>query len=162
MKNTKKMVYMAVLIALSIVGAYIKIQGSIALDALASFLGALVLGPIYGGLIGIIGHFASAGLSGFPLTLPLHILIGVEMFVVVSVFGFLYKKGKKLLAIIVAIILNGPIATYLASQVAAALKMGFSGTAMFSALIIPLTIAAAVNIVLAAMVYEALKKTKQI
>lgn len=162
MKNTKKMVYMAVLLALSVVGANIKIQGSIALDALASFLGALILGPIYGGIIGILGHFTSASLSGFPLTLPLHILIGVEMLVIVSIFGYVYGKGKKILAIVIAIVLNGPVATYLAATVASLLGMSFSGTIMFNALVVLLTIAASVNVILAVIIYETMKKTKQI
>lgn len=159
--NTKKLVTMAVFIALSMIGAMIKINGSIALDALPAFLGSIILGPLAGGIIGCIGHLMSAGFAGFPLSLPMHLLVAAEMLVIVAIFGKLYRDGSRVIAILIGIVLNGPVATFFASQLASVLGMGFAGMAMFYALIVPLTIAAAVNVILASIVYEGIKKARK-
>ncbi len=78
---SKKLVYMAVLIALSYIGSLIKITGTIAFDSFPAFFGALALGGVYGGIIGFLGHLFTAFLSGFPFTLPIHLVIAVMMFI---------------------------------------------------------------------------------
>jgi uncharacterized membrane protein YesL len=163
----QKIVMMGMLIALSAIGAMIKIQGSIAFDSLAAFLGALVLGPVYGGIIGFIGHLLSAYLSGFVLTLPVHILVAMMMFVSCWAFGQTYTKLanhfnfhlNSLLAVIVAVLLNGPISLALAAlymQVFA----GIPFLGVFVPMFIPLTIAALINVVLAIVLYKVLEKTQ--
>lgn len=159
--KTKQLVTMAVFIALSMIGAMIKINGSIALDALPAFLGSIILGPVAGGIIGCIGHLMSAGFAGFPLSLPMHLLVAGEMLVIVAIFGKVYRDGNKLVAIVLGIVLNGPVATFLASQLASILGAEFAGMAMFYAFIVPLTIAAAVNVILASIVYEGIKKARK-
>jgi uncharacterized membrane protein len=159
--KTKQLVTMAVFIALSMIGAVIKINGSIALDALPAFLGSIMLGPVAGGIIGCIGHLMSAGFAGFYLSLPMHLLIAFEMLVIVAIFGKVYRDGNKVVAIVLGIVLNGPVATFLASQLASILGAEFAGMAMFYAFIVPLTIAAAVNVILASIVYEGIKKARK-
>ncbi|MEG0310488.1 MAG: ECF transporter S component, partial [Eubacterium sp.] len=63
MKNISKtqyLVYAALLIALSYLGSMIKIAGSVALDALPAYFGALMLGGPIGAAIGGIAHLFSA------------------------------------------------------------------------------------------------------
>ena len=163
----RKIVIMGMLIALSAIGAMIKIQGSIAFDSLAAFLGALVLGPVYGGVIGLIGHLLSAYLSGFVLTLPVHFLVAIMMFISCWAFGKTYiKVGEyfnyhmnSVLAIIVAVLLNGPLslgATAFYMQI----FVGVPFIGFFTPMFLPLTIAALLNAALAIILYKVLDKAK--
>jgi uncharacterized membrane protein len=82
--NTSFLVKIALLTALSVIGSYIKFPGpvgSIALDSLPGFLGAILLGGKGGALILVLGHFLSAINSGFPLG-PIHILIAFILFII--------------------------------------------------------------------------------
>jgi hypothetical protein len=57
--KTKKIVLAALLIALSFIGANIKIMGSIAFDSMPGFLGALILSPL---LIPVLGKTVLIGM----------------------------------------------------------------------------------------------------
>lgn len=46
--STKKLATLAILLALCVIGANIKILGSIALDSFPAFIGAIILGPAAG------------------------------------------------------------------------------------------------------------------
>jgi uncharacterized membrane protein len=110
--NTKKISLIALMIALSAVGASIKIPAvvdSVALDALPALLAAALFGVGAGAVTGALGHLLSALIGGFPLG-PMHILIALEMAVLVWIFGILYKKSKKMLSGIVFIIGNAFVA----------------------------------------------------
>ncbi|MEH7307187.1 ECF transporter S component [Neobacillus drentensis] len=102
---------LAMLTALSVVGAMIKIPaiiGSVALDAFPALLAAVLFGAGPGALVGAFGHLLSALIGGFPLG-PMHFLIAVEMAVLIWVFGRLYKN-KKIIASVVFIIGNSFVA----------------------------------------------------
>ena len=93
---------LAMLTALSVVGAMIKIPaiaGSVALDVFPALLAAVLFGAGAGALVGAFGHLLSAFIGGFPLG-PMHFLIAVEMAVLVWAFGRLYKKNKILTSIV--------------------------------------------------------------
>jgi uncharacterized membrane protein len=110
--NIKKLCLIALMIALSAVGASIKIPAvvdSVALDALPALLAAALFGVRAGAITGALGHLLSALIGGFPLG-PMHILIALEMAVLVWIFGILYKKGKKILAGIVFVMGNAFVA----------------------------------------------------
>ena len=77
--TTVKLVYISTLIAISFIGSLIKIQGTIALDSMAGFFAALFLGPLSGALVGSMGHLLTALTSGFPLTLPIHLIVALQM-----------------------------------------------------------------------------------
>jgi uncharacterized membrane protein len=92
----KKTLLTVMFISLSTVGAMIKIPafiGSIALDSLPALVAAVMLGPIAGGITAGLGHILSSLLAGFPLGM-FHVLISLEMFTLVMLFGYLYKKVK--------------------------------------------------------------------
>lgn len=156
--NTRKVTYAAILIALSFVGSLIKIQGSIAFDSMPGYFAALFLGPYLGGLVALLGHLLTAITSGFPLTIPMHIVIALEMFVFAYVFSITYKKFNPFMAIIIATILNGPFAALLAVPFSTLFKLPFNGWPLFYAVLIPLTIASFLNALLAVIAYKSLEK----
>lgn len=102
----------AMIAAICAIGAVIKVPSpvtSAALDSAPAFLSVVFLSPMLAGVAGMIGHFITALTSGFPFG-PLHIIIALEMFVVVWIFGIMHKKGFDLWKWPVALILNGVIA----------------------------------------------------
>ncbi|GAB6086043.1 ECF transporter S component [Alkaliphilus crotonatoxidans] len=158
--KTKKLVKMALFIAISGIGAYIKIQGSIALDSMGAFLAALLIDPLAGGIVALVGHLLSALTSGFPLTLPMHLLVSVLMSLVVWGFGILYRKNHPLMAAFAGILFNGPGSTLLAAWAASLMGLPLGGKALFLMMWLPLTLASAVNIFLTLVVYKALGGTR--
>ena len=155
--KTRNLVLLALFIAISFIGSYLKIAGSIAFDSMAAFLGALILGPKYGAIIGSLGHLLTAITSGFPLTLPAHLIIMVEMAITMYVFGLLYKLLSKrgitlstIISSLVAIILNGPLSLLILVPI---LGIGII------TLIPVLSFAAFLNVFIAFLVYNLLPKS---
>ncbi|MBT2689181.1 ECF transporter S component [Bacillus sp. ISL-47] len=95
--KSMKMAMAGMLVALTAVGAVIKIPaiiGSVALEAFPALLAAVLLGGTGGAIVASIGHLISAMVGGMPLG-PLHFLIAGEMALLSFVFGFLYLRGKR-------------------------------------------------------------------
>ncbi len=160
-KTTTKLVYCAMLIALSYVGAQIKIfpsLGSIAFDSMPGFFGTLLLGPSTGALVAGVGHIFTSMTSSFPLTVPMHLIVAVEMAVFAFAFGWIYKKSNGVTASIIAMVLNGPVSVLIAVPTSIWLGLPFNGWALFYAIILPLTIASVANVLLAYVVYEGIGK----
>jgi len=152
--KTKKLVITALFIALSFLGANMKIAGSIAFDSMPGFLGTLMLGPVFGALIGAIGHFLSAATSGFQLSLPVHLIIMADMAITMYIFGVVYKviaKTNKYAALVVAslagVVINGPISVFMLIPI-----LGKGVMAMLPVL----TLAAFLNILIAEAVFKML------
>lgn len=155
--KTRKLVITALFIALSFIGANMKIAGSIAFDSMPGFLGTLMLGPVFGALIGAIGHFLTAATSGFYLSLPVHLIIMVDMALTMYMFGIIYKalsKVNKYAALIVSslvgIVINGPVSLLMI--------MPILGSGVMAMLPI-LTLAAFLNIIIADVVYKLLPES---
>jgi uncharacterized membrane protein len=87
--KTRRLIYAAILIALSFVGAQIKVMGSIALDSLPAFFAALLLGPASGAIVGAAGHLLTAITSSFPMTVPIHILLMLTMAFICGLYDIL-------------------------------------------------------------------------
>ena len=151
------LVLMSLLVAFSYLGSLIKIQGTIALDALPAYLGALLLGPLPGAVIGFMGHLLTAVTSGFPMTVPLHLFIALMMALTVGLFGLTAKKAGVFLASAVGTFMNGPVSTFGAAYIASLLGLGFSGRIMFFGLILPLTLTSFVNVFGAVALYRIMK-----
>ncbi|WP_179887032.1 ECF transporter S component [Bacillus sp. AFS088145] len=159
--NTKKIVLLSLFIALSAVLSNIKIVYSIAFDSLPAFLAAMMISPIAGGIVGALGHLLTAITSGFPFTVPVHLFIAIQMFVIVWIFGVLFKKMNQYIAMVVAIILNGPVATLLSGLLIAYLNHSFTVktvSSFFILMVVPLTLASAANIVLAFILQKVMKR----
>ncbi|MCI2254924.1 ECF transporter S component [Domibacillus sp. PGB-M46] len=104
-----KVSWLALFIALSVAGGMIKVPvpvSSVALDSFPALIGAVLLGPAAGALIGAFGHIVSALFGGFPMG-PLHGIVAVEMAAVMWVFGRIYRSGRKWIALPVFVFLNG-------------------------------------------------------
>ncbi len=158
--STLRLTYCGLLIAVSAVGALIKIQGSIAFDSLPGFFAALFLGPGYGALVAGLGHGLTALTSGFPLTLPMHLVVGLEMALFGFIFGWVYRKSNVIIAAIIAVLLNGPLAALLTVPFSQLLRLPFNGWPLFYVIIVPLTVASLANVVLACSVYKFIFQTK--
>ncbi len=153
-KTTLRITLLALFIALAAVGANIKIMGSIAFDALPAFLAAMLLGSREGAIAGAAGHLFSALLSGFPMTLPMHLVVAAEMAAICYLTGWMVqKRGLPIWAAsIPAFALNAFV-----SPLIVVVWPGM-GPAVYLTLLIPLTIASAVNVAGAALLAGALKK----
>lgn len=152
--TTKKIVRSGILIALCVVGAFLKIPsptGTVALDSAPGFVAAAVLGGWDGALIIAIGHLVSSGIVGFPLTIPIHLLIALEMAAFAFLFALLYRKTNGYLAVIFTTLANGVLAPLT--------MVPFFGWGFFLGMLLPLTVASAVNVVLAFLVSKALANT---
>ncbi|MGE7765413.1 ECF transporter S component [Peribacillus sp. NPDC096540] len=149
--NVRKISAIAIFIALSAVGAMIKVPspiGSIALDSFPALLAAVVLGPVSGAIVAGLGHIISAFIGGMILG-PFHFLIMVEMAVLVWMFGVLYVHGKKIGAFFLFFIGNAFIL---------ALPFAFLVSPEFYTMLVPgLTGATAINVVLAALLLPRLE-----
>jgi uncharacterized membrane protein len=155
--NLRKLVTGAMLIALCFVGSNIKIFGSIAFDSMPAFLGALMLGPWYGALLGAGGHFLTALTSGFPYTVPVHMITMLSMALTMFFFNITQKNLEKriniwvakVVAIIVALIFNVGIGLLLTTPI-----VGFGIFAIAPVLLV----ATLANVVIAEVVHIFLPK----
>ncbi len=155
----KKLTFMAMFIALSIVGAYIKVPsptGTVAFDSMPAYLAALLLGGIPGGIIGFLGHMITSAYGGFPLTLPIHLFVAVEMAVTVIAYGWLTKRINLFIGIVVVSLLNG-----VGSPAVMALIPGY-GIGFFTAMVLPLLVGSIMNVVLSVILYKALERSQVI
>ena len=145
---------LALFIALAAVGANIKILGSIAFDSLPAFLAAMLIGSREGAIAGAAAHLFSAMLSGFPMTLPMHLIIAAEMALICYITGWLVHNRKRPIWVVAipAFLLNAFI-----SPLIVIIWPGM-GWSVCLALLVPLTIASAANVAGAAVLAYALKK----
>jgi uncharacterized membrane protein len=147
--DTRKLVRVAVLVALCGVGGFIKIPsptGTVAFDSLPGYIAAVLLGGWGGAIVGALGHMFSAWTVSFKLGIVIHLYIAAQMALYVSIFGYLFNKGQKVLAIVVAVALNGILAP--------ALLIPIYGIGFFYAMVLPLFVGSVVNIVLASVLVQ--------
>ena len=161
--NTKTLVIMALLIALSFVGSYLRIFGTIAFDSLPGFLAALLLGPIHGAAIGFLGHIFTALNSGFPLSVPLHLVIAATMAITMFGYGLTYKILKTRYSETAAFIISGIVGTILNAPFSLACSIGvlwiMAGREVALGLLVmlpALLLASVANIVLSIILFKAL------
>lgn len=155
--KTKKMVLFALFIALSYVGSMIRPPGplsSVSFDSMPGFLAALMLHPVYGAGVAAIGHLLSALVGGFPMGLPIHLFIAAGMALTALIFGLMGRHSQLMLwsAVLIATLFNA----YAVSLIVwvTVNKAAYIGAATF---LLPI---AFLNILLAALIYLALKRTK--
>ncbi|MGI6331734.1 MAG: ECF transporter S component [Zhaonellaceae bacterium] len=150
--QVKRMVLMALFMALSVIGAMIKIPsptGTVALDSAPGFLGAALLGWREGAIIAALGHLISSYSAGMPLTIPVHLLIALEMAIAAALYDVLNRKTNLFLAVLIVTLVNG---------VGMPLTMApFFGMAFFYSMVLPLCVASFINALVAAICYKILK-----
>ncbi len=172
MKNTKQLVAIGLLLALSAIGAQLKIFGSIAFDSAPAFLAAILIGPVAGGIVGLLGHMITAMTSGFPYGLPIHIVVAVMMYVSCWGFGVVFKRFGAVAGGVAAVLLNGPVSLTVSAYVMMQLygapmnAVLMSDTGLTAALVLPfiavLTLAALLNVLISLAVYKPVKKALSI
>ena len=150
----RKLIILSFLIALSVIGANIKILGSIAFDSFPAFIGTALLGPLFGMCLAFAGHMVSAYLAGFPLSLPIHLLIGIMMVITMWAYGTIRKReikpsiSKIALSNLIAFIGNVPLSL--------AVLIPIFGLQGVIPLFLPLTIATCANLFITEFVFAAL------
>ncbi len=148
-----KLTLVSSLVALSVVGSYIKIPsptGTVALDSLPGFVGALSLGYQEGALIAFLGHMLTSLNVGFPLGVLFHLVIAGEMALIALAFRFLFLRWGYPLAIGVTTALNGVIAPLS--------LVPFFGWGFFTGIVVSLLVTSAANLVIASLVHRVLLK----
>lgn len=155
--NVKRISIIAIFIALSAVGALIKIPspvGTIGLDSAPGYFIALAFGGSMGALVISVGHLLTAATIGFPLTIPIHLFIAVQMAVWALAFRWIHNKFGMIPAIATSTILNGVLSSF------TMILIGGIGAAIG---VMPfLTLGSAINIVIAAAGYKMIKGSKLI
>ncbi|PFA62120.1 ECF transporter S component [Bacillus sp. AFS015802] len=110
--NLKTLLLLSLFLAFSAIGGLVKIPaviGTVALDSMPALLVASLYDGRKGALVAGGGHLLSSLYAGFPLG-PLHLLITVEMALFAWLFGYVFSKGKRVLAAILFFIGNGVLA----------------------------------------------------
>ncbi|HHY12233.1 MAG TPA: ECF transporter S component [Firmicutes bacterium] len=173
----KQLTLAALMVALSAVGAFIKFPGplgSIAMDSCPGYLYASICGPLGGVSVAFLGHLASAFTVGFPLGVPIHLVVAAEMGLCAAVYGWIGRRleagggigttdgrartlaGRSsrpwLLAGLVAVVLNGAGAPLALSP--------WLGMAAVVPLILPLTVASLMNVALAILMRRVLNSKR--
>lgn len=111
--NTRKMVYAAVILALSIaisaIFHFTALPGNIFLPMhLPVLVGGLLLGPVYGLIVGMLAPILNFFLTNMPPVPMLYIMI-FELGAYGFFTGFLYKKSNRLFISLLASLLIGRI-----------------------------------------------------
>lgn len=153
----KRAAYIAIFIALSAVGAMIKIPssvGTIGLDSAPGYFCALAFGYVEGAAVIFVGHLLTAGIVGFPLGLPLHLFIGVQMGLWAIIVRFIKQNLGLWPAVFAGVVLNGVASSF------TSIFIGGMGAVIG---IMPFLIAGSLfNVLIAAIAYRGLKKGKLI
>jgi riboflavin transporter len=152
--KTKQIVLMAMFIALAFVGSFIKIPspfGTVALDSAPAFIAAMLLGLVPGAIVAFMGHLLTSLNVGFPLTIPIHLLIATEMGLICALVGIIFRKRNLIMALVVALLLNGVAAP------ASFILIPQFGLPFFSVMLIPILVGSAVNLIIVAIVVRTLK-----
>jgi uncharacterized membrane protein len=153
----RRVARMAIFIALSAVGALIKIPsptGTVALDSGPGYFSAISFGWLEGGIVAAFGHILTAATTGFPLSIPIHIVIAGEQFLWAVVFWFVKDKVNIWVAVVAATFCNGILGDLIAIPI--------GGMGLFTALLPGLVVASAVNTILAALAYLIVKRSNLI
>lgn len=145
----------AIFTALSVVGSFIKPGGpvpSLAFDSFAGFFVALYFGAMEGALVCGLGHLATAAVSGFYLGW-LHIPIAIGMALAGAAIGLFNRMNKKW-ALIPALAIGVTLNTIMVIPLAPWL----GGIEIATTIIAPpLLIVAALNAIVAGIIYAALR-----
>ncbi|MEW6226784.1 MAG: ECF transporter S component [Bacillota bacterium] len=155
--SPRRVARMALFVALSAVGALIKIPsptGTVALDSCPGYFSAISFGWLEGGIVAAVGHIFTAATTGFPLSVPIHILIAVEMAIFAAAFWWVNRRFGIIPAVIVATLLNGVVAAFV--------MVPIGGMGLALGLLAPLTVGSAINIIIAAVAYAIVKRSNMI
>lgn len=159
--TARRVARMATFIALSVVGAFIKIPsptGTVAMDSCPGYFSALAWGYAEGGIVIALGHIATAASVGFPLGV-LHILIAMLMIVAAALFrlGRAIAPSRWGLDIVMPVLLGGTFNGLMALLLAPLLGWGLAVAVTPS-----LLVASYINTIVASVTFSTVKKARLI
>ena len=131
---------------LSFLGSMVRLPsptGPVALETFPGYFAALAFGWLDGGLVAGLSHLLVSALGGFPLGIWLHLLAGLQMALWAVCFWYINDRVGLLTAIIAITILH--------SLVSIVYTLPIWNMVIFSGLLLPLAVAAAVNLFLAGL-----------
>jgi hypothetical protein len=150
----RRIARMAIFIALSAVGALIKIPsptGTVAMDSVPGYFSVLAWGYVEGAIVISLGHIFTAATVGFPLGIPMHLLIAISMIVWAAMLRWFTFKIHPIAGILAGTFGNGVLG--------AALDIPIGGMGLFYALLPFLVVASFIDITIAAIAYQIVRKT---
>ena len=154
--NIRTITTYAILIALCAIGGQIHFGVySIGFDSSPAFVGALMLGPVAGAVLGALGHIATAASTGFPLGIPIHLAIGLVMAGTGASIGYITKRMTSSFSYVVSGIVGYIINVGIGITVIAWMMQSIK-EAIF--IFVPLSLAYALNYVGAALVVSQLNR----
>lgn len=146
----------ALLIALCAIGGQIHFGTySIGFDSSPAFVGALMLGPVAGAVLGALGHIATAASTGFPLSVPMHVVVAIIMACTAGSVGYVARRMTSSFSYVVGGILGYVINVGLGLTITAWMMNSVEIVAVLWA---PLSLAYALNYVGAALVVSQLNR----
>lgn len=156
MMNIRTMTAYALLIALCAIGGQIHFGVySIGFDSSPAFVGALMLGPVAGAVLGALGHLATAASTGFPLSVPIHVAVAIIMAGTGASIGYIAKRMTSSFSYVVGGILGYIVNVGVGLAVIAWMMQSVEVMAI---LCVPLSLAYGVNYVGAALVVSQLNR----
>ena len=154
--NIRTITTYAILIALCAIGGQIHFGVySIGFDSSPAFVGALMLGPVAGAVLGALGHIATAASTGFPLSVPIHVAIGLVMAGTGASIGYITKRMTSSFSYVVSGIVGYIINVGIGITVIAWMMQSIK-VAIF--IFVPLSLAYSLNYVGAAIVVSQLNR----
>ncbi|HHW55106.1 MAG: alpha-ribazole transporter [bacterium] len=145
----RRSIRIAFFILLSLGGSVLRLPlptGPVALETFPGYLAALLYGWADGGLVAGLSHLLVAAVGGFPLGLWLHLLAALQMALWAACLWYINDRAGLLSGIIAITILH--------SLVSVVYTLPIWNMVIFSGLLLPLAIAAAVNLFLAGLVFR--------
>jgi hypothetical protein len=124
------------------------------MDSAPGFFTALAFGGLEGAIVISFGHLLTSAVIGFPMTIPVHLYIAVQMALWALAYRWVNKKLGLIPAVIVGIVLNGVVSSF-----AMLPMMGMGGVL---GLMPFLVIGAAINVIISAIAYKAIKGSRLI
>lgn len=154
--NIRTMTVYALLIALCAIGGQIHFGVySIGFDSSPAFVGALMLGPVAGAVLGALGHVATAASTGFPLGVPIHVAVAIIMAGTGASIGYITKRMTSSFSYVVSGIVGYIINVGIGIAVIAWMMQSMEVAAF---IFVPLSLAYALNYVGAALVVSQLNR----
>ena len=154
--NIRTITAYALLISLCAIGGQIHFGVySIGFDSSPAFVGALMLGPVAGVVLGALGHIATAASTGFPLSVPIHVAIAIIMAGTGASIGYITKRMSSSFSYVVSGIVGYIINVGIGLAVIAWMMQSIEVVAI---LFVPLSLAYALNYVGAALVVSQLNR----